>query len=83
MVRRQQLVVVLIIVVAGILGTAFILPFRNSASGTRRPDYNSSPALVVQDDVAEGVLHGMATAAKIENATLKYVTLCMGYPSTV
>lgn len=75
MVRRQQLTVLLIIVVAFILSTAFILPFRNSASGTRDPDYDPHPGFIVQDDVAEGVLHGTATAAKIENATLKYATL--------
>lgn len=74
MIRRQQLVVVLIVVFACILGTAFILPFRNSAEGTRHPDYSrsSSPDFVVQEHVEEGILHGTATAAKIENATLKY-----------
>jgi len=63
-----------IIGVSAFLGITFISIFRSQAEGTRHPDYLPSytgPIGAVKID--DGILHGEATAPKLENATLKYV----------
>jgi len=67
--RRQHITLLVLIGAATFLVITFILAFRGN-QGTES-DYSST----FQDplDLDEGVLHGVATAAKIGNETLKYV----------
>jgi hypothetical protein len=72
--RRQHITVLIIIGVSAFLGSLFVSIFRSQAEGTRHPDYLPSyqgPVDGVKID--DGILHGEATAPKLENATLKYV----------
>lgn len=63
--RRNHLTL-LIIAVSAFLGISFVLAFRNQAEGTRHPTYAQAPI-----PVTDSILHGEATAHKLENATLK------------
>lgn len=70
--RRQHLTLLTIIGVSAFLGITFVSIFRSQAEGTRHPDYLPSytgPIGAVKID--DGILHGEATAPKLENATLK------------
>ena len=72
MARRQHITLITLIGVSAIIVFFFISTFRNQAEGTRHPDYQASyngPSGGVKID--HGILHGEATAPKIENATLK------------
>lgn len=74
--RRQPFTALLIIAVSVFLSFSFVLSFRNKSEGTRNPSYGGDfdyplaqeqqPILVDND-----ILHGTATAPKLENATLK------------
>lgn len=72
MARRQHITLLSLIGVSAIIAFFFVSIFRNQAEGTRHPDYQTSYAgasgAVKIDD---GILHGEATAPKLENATLK------------
>jgi hypothetical protein len=70
--RRQNLGVLMIIAVSAFLGLTFVLTFRNQAEGTRYPDYASSYQEPI-GTVDPSVLHGTASAPKLENATLKCI----------
>jgi len=78
--RRQHVTVLTIIAVSAFVGFSFVLMFRNLAQGTRHPDYDPfnvpyGPSAGVQEQepviLDDGILHGAATAPKLENATLK------------
>jgi FAD-linked sulfhydryl oxidase len=57
---------------AAFLAIFFVSVFRNKAEGTRHPDYIPSyQESRVGLNLNEGILHGEATAPKLENATLK------------
>jgi hypothetical protein len=66
MVRRNLLTLVLV-AVALFLSLSFILTFRNRTAGAQSDLYSQSHI-----PVADSLLHGEATAHKLENATLKY-----------
>jgi hypothetical protein len=63
---RKNHFTVLLVGVAAFLCIVFVLAFRGQAHGTRDPSYQ-------QVHVSGDVLHGEATAQKLENATLKLV----------
>jgi FAD-linked sulfhydryl oxidase len=65
MARRQHLTYLLMAIFA-FLGISFLLAFRNQAEGVGSPSYKQ-PAIPVSDSI----LHGEASAPKLENATLK------------
>ncbi|KAF4635216.1 hypothetical protein G7Y89_g2879 [Cudoniella acicularis] len=67
--RRQHITVLMILAVSAFLGITFVLSFRSQPEGTRHPDY--TPSYHQQVSVDEGLLKGVATAPKLENATLK------------
>jgi FAD-linked sulfhydryl oxidase len=69
--RRQHITLLTIVGVFALLAIFFVSIFRNQAEGTRHPDnlYNGPNGGLKIDD---GILHGEATAPKLENATLKY-----------
>jgi FAD-linked sulfhydryl oxidase len=60
----------MIIAVSAFLGITFVLTFRSQAEGTRHPDYVPSYQEPL-GAVDPSLLHGEATAPKLENATLK------------
>lgn len=72
--RRQNFGVLMIIAVSAFLGLTFVLTFRNQAEGTRHPDYVPSYQEPI-GAVDPSLLHGAASAPKLENATLKYVSI--------
>jgi len=54
------------------LGISFVLAFRRQAEGTRHPTYGGGrPNSPILAPVDANVLHGEASAPKLENATLK------------
>ncbi|RDW64126.1 sulfhydryl oxidase-2 [Coleophoma crateriformis] len=69
MARRNNLLTALLVAVSVFLGISFILTFRNQPEGTRHPDYVAHPEPVAH--LEAGILNGVATAPKLENATLK------------
>ncbi|KUJ22629.1 uncharacterized protein LY89DRAFT_607364 [Mollisia scopiformis] len=69
--RRQHITLLTFIGAAAFLGIFFVSIFRNQAEGTRHPDYLPSYQDQVDFNLDEGILHGEATAPKLENATLK------------
>lgn len=71
--RRQHLTLLTIVGVAAFLAIFFVSIFRNQAEGTRHPDYLPAYQDKVDLNLDEGILHGEATAPKLENATLKYI----------
>jgi hypothetical protein len=71
MARRQHITVLMVIAVSAFLGIFFVSIFRGQAEGTRHPDYLPSYTEQVPGHVDAGLLHGEATAPKLENATLK------------
>jgi len=78
--RRQHITVLMIIVVSTFLGISFVLSFRSQSGGTRHPEYDYTAAAQEPVIVDNGILHGTATAPKLENDTLKYVsTLSCGH----
>lgn len=80
MARRNNLSTALIIAVSVFLGISFILTFRNQPEDNRHVDYVAHPEPVAQLDT--GILKGVATAPKLENATLKYVPRSVFAPSS-
>jgi hypothetical protein len=80
--RRQHITLLTIVGVFAFLAIFFVSIFRNEAEGTRQPDnlYNGPNGGLKIDD---GILHGEATAPKLENATLKYVFLRKGLVESV
>jgi len=62
----------MIIAISAFLGISFVLAFRNQAEGTRHPDYR--PSYTQNVHVQDVLLKGEATAPKLENATLKYIS---------
>lgn len=70
--RRQHITLLTLIGGAACLAIFFVSIFRNKAEGTRHPDYIPSyQESRVGLNLNEGILHGEATAPKLENATLK------------
>jgi FAD-linked sulfhydryl oxidase len=69
--RRQHFSVLMILGLSAFLAITFVLTFRRQAEGTRHPDYVPSYEEPI-GAIDEGVLHGTASAPKLENATLKY-----------
>jgi FAD-linked sulfhydryl oxidase len=69
--RRQHVTLLAFIGAAAFLATLFVSVFRNQAEGTRHPDYIPSYVQQTGLHVVDGILHGEATAPKLENATLK------------
>jgi FAD-linked sulfhydryl oxidase len=67
--RRQHITVLMIVAISAFLGISFVLSFRGQPEGTRHPEYVPSYKDTVTAD--HGILHGEATAPKLENATLK------------
>lgn len=67
--RRQHLTIWMIIAVAGFLGITFMFTFGGRSDATVHTDYAAVPQepIILGDDI----LKGTATAAKLENATLK------------
>jgi len=68
--RRQHITVLTIIGVAAFIVVCLVSTFRNKVEDTQSPEYNLPGGALKLDD---GILHGEATAPKLENATLKYV----------
>ncbi|KAL3417900.1 FAD-linked sulfhydryl oxidase erv2 [Phlyctema vagabunda] len=66
--RQRNFSTLIIIAVAVFLGLSFVLTFRNQAEATGGSVYEAPPAL---EGLDKGLLHGAATAPKLENATLK------------
>jgi FAD-linked sulfhydryl oxidase len=69
--RRQNVTFVMLMGVSAFLVITFVLMFRGQAEGTRHPEYLAS----YQEPLGEvdpTLLHGAASAPKLENATLKY-----------
>jgi len=56
--------------VAAFIVICLVSTFRNKGEDTQSPEYNLPASGLKLDD---GILHGEATAPKLENATLKYV----------
>lgn len=72
--RRQHITLLTLIGGAAFLAIFFVSVFRNKAGGTRHSDYIPSyQESRVGLNLNEGILHGEATAPKLENATLKFV----------
>lgn len=69
--RRQHITVLMIVGVSAFLGILFV-SFSRGVEGTRHPDYLPSYQEPLSTHLEEGILHGEATAPKLENATLKY-----------
>ena len=81
--RPQQMRVIAIVLGSLFLGFSFVSFFSSQSEGTRHPSYSpqrgsqdfspADPALSIQDPLKleDGVLHGTASAPKLENATLK------------
>ncbi|KAH6671069.1 FAD dependent sulfhydryl oxidase-like protein Erv2 [Halenospora varia] len=67
--RRQHITMLMILAISAFLGITFVLSFRSKAEGTRHPDY--VPSYQQPVTVEDGLLKGVATAPKLENATLK------------
>lgn len=65
--RRNRLTLILL-AVSAFLAISFILALRSQADGVSDPTYGQTPIAVT-----DSILHGEATAHKIENATLKFV----------
>ncbi len=73
--RRQHITLLTLIGGAAFLAICFVSIFRSQAQGTRHPDYIPSyQEEHVGLNLDEGILHGEATAPKLENATLKYIS---------
>jgi len=69
MARRQHITVLMITALSTFLGISFVLTFRGKSDGIRHSSY---PLPVTQPVVVDNsILHGAATAPKLENATLK------------
>ena len=69
--RRQHVTLAMLMAVSAFICITFILAFRGQAGETRHSDYAPS----YQEPLAAvdpGLLHGAASAPKLENATLKY-----------
>lgn len=84
MARRQVQTTLIIIAVSFIVAFSFVYTFRNQSQGTRHPEYyvnsklaQSKTTTASNDEVPImpitelHLLHGEATAPKLENATLK------------
>jgi hypothetical protein len=71
MARRQHITLLMLIAVSAFLGIFFVSMFRGQAEGTRDPDYLPSYTGQLSGHVDAELLHGEATAPKLENATLK------------
>ena len=71
MARRQHITLLMLIAVSAFLGIFFVSIFRGQAEGTQHSDYLPSYIEQVSGHVDAGLLHGEATAPKLENATLK------------
>jgi hypothetical protein len=71
MARRQHITLLMLIAVSAFLGIFFVSIFRGQAEGTRHSGYLPSYTEQVSGYVDAGLLHGEATAPKLENATLK------------
>jgi len=70
--RRQHITLLTIIGVSAFLGFTFVSIFRSQAEGTRHADYLPSyTGPIGEVKIDDGILHGEATAPKLENATLK------------
>jgi FAD-linked sulfhydryl oxidase len=69
--RQKNLGVILLIAVSAFLSISFVLAFRGQPQGTRHPDF--APSYQGPVNIDPSLLHGEATAPKLENATLKYV----------
>lgn len=76
--RRQNFAVLMVIGLAAFIATSFVLTFRNQAEGTRHPDYVASYREPI-GEVDPSLLHGAASAPKLENATLKCVSASPNY----
>jgi hypothetical protein len=71
MARRQHITLLMLIAVSAFLGIFFVSISRGQAEGTQHSDYLPSYTEQVSGHVDAGLLHGEATAPKLENATLK------------
>jgi hypothetical protein len=77
--RRQHITLLTIIGVSAFLGFTFVSIFRSQAEGTRHADYLPSyTGPIGEVKIDDGILHGEATAPKLENATLKYIWSAQG-----
>lgn len=70
--RQHHCRMLVIVTVSVFLGLGFVLTFRNKPEGTRNPnfpvrDYTQAPLQAIDQEI----LHGTATAPKLENATVK------------
>jgi FAD-linked sulfhydryl oxidase len=70
--RRQHVTALLILGVVAIASIFFVSTFGMKSESARHSEYVSGITDQTGLHVAEGILHGEATAPKLENATLKY-----------
>jgi FAD-linked sulfhydryl oxidase len=69
--RRQHITLLAFVGVATFLCIFFVSIFRMQPEGTRQPSFASSYTEQTGLHLAGNILHGEATAPKLENATLK------------
>tara|TARA_R110002060_G_scaffold33228_2_gene43966 strand:+ start:324 stop:557 length:234 start_codon:yes stop_codon:yes gene_type:complete len=70
----------MILGVSAFLGIFLVSFFRGIPEGARSADFIPSYAEPISGSVDEGLLHTEAKAPKLENATLKYVSLTVLSP---
>jgi hypothetical protein len=68
--RRQHVTLAMLIAVSAFICITLVLAFHGQAEGTRHPDYVPSYQEHI-GAVDPSLLHGAASAPKLENATLK------------
>lgn len=78
--RRQHITLLMILGVSAFLGIFLVSFFRGIPEGARSADFIPSYAEPISGSVDEGLLHTEAKAPKLENATLKYVSLTVLSP---